>query len=132
MIGQVQCPSNFIANEGFKEGRNSRASRTKLLLLHAKKNGDASIWHQFGRCEWHPQRRATGDDVDWRGRATDDSCASGASRKEPCPLALWFQESCADQAWHLITIPNIIRSKTLQIRCDISLILRCCILHHDC
>ena len=52
------------------------------------------------RCEWQTWRRATGDDAGWRGRATDDSSVSGASRKEPCPLALWFQESCADQAGH--------------------------------
>ena len=55
------------------------------------------------RCDPHPRRRATGDEAGWRGRATDDDSVSVASKKEPCPLALWFQDACSDQAWQALT-----------------------------
>ena len=55
------------------------------------------------RFDPHPRRRATGDEAGWRGRATDDDSVSVASKKEPCPLALWFQDACSDQAWHTLT-----------------------------
>lgn len=67
------------------------------------------------RCEGHPRRRATGDDTGWRGRPTDDDSASGASKKEPCPVALWFQDACADQAWLTPTLFQILSN---QISCD--------------
>ncbi|KAL3134678.1 hypothetical protein ABBQ32_007683 [Trebouxia sp. C0010 RCD-2024] len=50
------------------------------------------------RGEWNLRRRATGDEAGWRGRGTDEDSISAASKKEPCPLALWFQDACSDQA----------------------------------
>ncbi|KAL0045894.1 hypothetical protein WJX82_007719 [Trebouxia sp. C0006] len=78
----------------------SRAgSRRNLLASQLSEAGSISQTDSLAnRCEWHPRRRATGDDVGWRGRLTDDSSVSGASCREPCPLALWFHESCASQA----------------------------------
>ncbi|KAL3147063.1 hypothetical protein ABBQ38_015028 [Trebouxia sp. C0009 RCD-2024] len=58
------------------------------------------------RSEWHSRRRATGEEAGWRASGPDDDSISVASKKEPCPLALWFQDACADQAWHT-PIPKI-------------------------
>ncbi|KAL0041236.1 hypothetical protein WJX77_009833 [Trebouxia sp. C0004] len=84
----------------------SRAgSRRNILVSQPSEAG--SVFHTDAltdRCEWHTRRRATGDDVGWRGRVTDDSSVSGASRREPCPVALCFHESCASQAAALVCL----------------------------
>ncbi|DBA80394.1 TPA: hypothetical protein ACH3X2_007336 [Trebouxia sp. C0005] len=85
--------SRSVSRNGSRAG-----SRRNLLVSQLSEAGSISQTDTLAdRCEWHPRRRATGDDVGWRGRVTDDSSVSGASRREPCPLALWFHESCASQ-----------------------------------
>ena len=71
-----------------------KVSSREDMIMPCKSQA-ASCWTV--RCEWHPRRRATNDEAGWRGRVTDDSSISGTSRREPCPVALWFHESCADQ-----------------------------------
>lgn len=95
LLSKLQQPVPGFLQVCFTTVRNMLLCQAVIVLL-CHKLAHSHRRDALVRSDWH-RRRATEDDIGWRGRATDDSSISGASRREPCPLALCFSEACIDQ-----------------------------------